>query len=156
MHLIAAIDVASVSAGFRGSADDMMERRLWKQSAVMMIAKSKIQDDSLQSFAALPGGERQSVIAELDAPVSSLPRNMGGKVPPAKSVKCGGDQAAEITQHAQLMDQLEQQLVSIVRKKPVRLNAAEAFVLNVSPDELRAVCELGLVGAVRPNRTHRV
>jgi hypothetical protein len=63
-----------------------------------------------------------------------------------------------LTEYAQAMDALQVQLAKVVgdQEKMVRLNAAESFVLEATPEQLRAICELPLVGAVRPNRTHRV
>jgi hypothetical protein len=52
------------------------------------------------------------------------------------------------------MDQLEQELSQLGIDDPTRLNTASAFVVNVSPRQLRAVSTLPLVGVIRPNRTH--
>jgi hypothetical protein len=38
----------------------------------------------------------------------------------------------------------------------VRLPAAQAFVVTAGPDHVRAIANLPSVGAIRPNRTHRV
>lgn len=54
------------------------------------------------------------------------------------------------------MDRLERQLTKLVDHKPVRLDVAQAFVVELAPEQLRAVTLLEEVGLVRPNRTHRV
>jgi hypothetical protein len=58
---------------------------------------------------------------------------------------------------AQHMDLLENGLKRLgLDRELVRLNVAQAFVLDVTPGQLRRILALPLVGRVRPNRTHRV
>ena len=52
---------------------------------------------------------------------------------------------------------LEQELKRLgLGRDLVRLNQAQAFVVNVSPVQLRALTESPLVGVIRPNRIHRM
>jgi hypothetical protein len=60
------------------------------------------------------------------------------------------------TAERQRMDQLEEKLIRQLKEKPVRLDAAQAFVADLTPQQLRAVSSWNEVGYVRPNRTHRL
>lgn len=54
------------------------------------------------------------------------------------------------------MDQLESDLKKIrLAEEPIRLDAAQAFVLTVTPEQLREISHHPLVGDIRPNRVHR-
>lgn len=52
------------------------------------------------------------------------------------------------------LDRLEAELRALGLFDAVRLNAASAFVVDVSPAQLRAISLLPQVGVIRPNRTH--
>ncbi|NLF32172.1 MAG: hypothetical protein GX591_14955 [Planctomycetes bacterium] len=55
------------------------------------------------------------------------------------------------------MDTLEKHLRSMrLPEPPLRLDLASAFVVSVTPRQLRDLEDLDLVDAIRPNRTHRV
>jgi hypothetical protein len=113
---------------------------------------SKIDDESLQAFAESSDKTFRSVIVELAIPPIEVLRPWG-KTPPrfeqAKSAK-PSDRAAD---KKPLMDKLGRSLKRIA-KDVVRIDAADAFVLSVSPEQLREIKEMPLVGSVRPNRAH--
>jgi len=53
------------------------------------------------------------------------------------------------------MDELEKELNALgLGNDLVRLSTASAFVVRVSPTQLRALFGLPLVGIIRPNRIH--
>jgi hypothetical protein len=120
---------------------------------------SKIVGKELAAFAQQTGEEERSVIVELSTtkPVKltpkrrSLPRHgtwTRESAPPAS-------RDAKATRAA--MDALEGVLKQFVREQAlVRLETAQAFVLSVTPEQLRKVIGESLVGWVRPNRTHGV
>jgi hypothetical protein len=55
------------------------------------------------------------------------------------------------------MTKLERELKTMgLGRGLVRLNQAQAFVVHVSPEQLRALSESPLVGVIRPNRIHRM
>jgi len=138
-----------------------------------MDASGKIVDRGLRSFADSDEGDvQQSVIVELAAPAVGKPRTYESRLSPVERLRpverlSPADMAVTkpdrkpnkpvaLTEHGVQLDALEEQLSAIVNDDLVRLNAAEAFVVNVNPDQLRAICALGLVGTIRPNRVHSV
>lgn len=55
------------------------------------------------------------------------------------------------------MDDLAQEIKRLkLAQDPVRLDSAEAFVLEVTPEQLQKLARSELVGRVRPNREHHV
>ena len=56
----------------------------------------------------------------------------------------------------QQMDTLETELKRLTAEPLVRLDVAQAFVVELSPEQLRAVSLLSETGCVRLNRTHHV
>jgi len=52
------------------------------------------------------------------------------------------------------MDRLESELRKLIGDSFVRLDMAQAFVIDVTPEQLRAVAKLAKTGCIRPNRTH--
>jgi hypothetical protein len=119
----------------------------------------KIPDPELRRFAAAENEkEARSVIVELGmeqllpATTEKLPRP---RIPP----RIGRESfdrivAAEDTSG---MSRLESELNSLgLSHDLVRLNTARSFVATVSPQQLRAISSLPLVGIIRPNRTHRI
>jgi hypothetical protein len=113
----------------------------------------KIRDSALREFADANATEdRHSVIVELAAPPEIGLRSVKPG-PPKRSESPKSAAKVQLTPRKSLMDKLARK-ISGVSQDAVRLDAAEAFVLSVTPDELRAICEIPLVGAVRPNRTH--
>jgi hypothetical protein len=130
-------------------------------TSTLPVTLEKIVDAGLRSFALSSGQvDRQSVIVELAGPARVPTRS--NEVPRREAptrhgrlVKKGPAAAPTLTPHGTLMDELESQIAGRVSPRFVRLNAAEAFVLDVTPDQLRALCDLRLVGTVRPNRVRR-
>ena len=115
---------------------------------------AKIPDPDLRRFAeAAPEAEQRSVIVELEPgpppkPRPQRPRPPGARPDPLEMAYGGHDERA--------MDQLERRLGELgLGEDLVRLDAAQAFVVTVRPDQLRLVAGLPLVGVIRPNRTHR-
>ena len=115
----------------------------------------KILDPALRAFAESGSTEEdRSVIIEL-APGGVRPLRTRGLPPKDVTAKPKRSASQPLTERAALMNELENKIAAVVSRKRVRLNAAEAFVLNVRPRELRALVQSSLVGAVRPNRVHR-
>ena len=55
------------------------------------------------------------------------------------------------------MDDLAKEIKRLkLAQDPVRLDSAEAFALEVTPEQLLKLCNSELVGRVRPNREHHV
>lgn len=54
------------------------------------------------------------------------------------------------------MARLRGKLVAILGEEPVRLDVAEAFVADVTADQLCQIARIADVGCIRPNRRHRV
>ena len=55
------------------------------------------------------------------------------------------------------MDDLAKEIKRLkLAQDPVRLDSAEAFALEVTPEQLLKLCSSELVGRVRPNREHHV
>ena len=119
----------------------------------------KISDPELRDFARELGTDvPRSVIVEL---------NLMGLNMNAEPIALGDHSArrlvpAELDADAarrekEGMDSLERELTSLgLGKDLVRLNTASAFVVKVSPEQLRTVSTIPLVGVVRPNRMHSV
>ncbi len=119
----------------------------------------KIPDPDLRSFANSEKSDTaRSVIVELEGEaVEMRPQKLAPPAkPPRKKKGAGGAPLAPDFSTA-AMSQLEQDLESLgLSEDLVRLNAAQAFVLTASPEQLRALVQLPLVGVIRPNRMHRV
>jgi hypothetical protein len=119
----------------------------------------KIPDPSLRSFAERgDSDEPRSIIVELGMEPVALPsRELSSRphVPPP--ARCESRDLINIEGHADSMRQLECELNALgLGGDLVRLNAAQAFVVNTNAAQLRALSRLPLVGVIRPNRTHRV
>jgi hypothetical protein len=120
----------------------------------------KIADPDLRSFVAHGGADEQrSVIIELGLPPPRLPLHPAR--PPRASPQPHQPAApldlADIEGHALSMDELEAKLRTLdLAGKPIRLNAAQAFVVSVTPSQLGTIARWPLAGPIRPNRTHRV
>lgn len=56
----------------------------------------------------------------------------------------------------QKMDVLEKHLQEILHNQPVRLDIAEAFCVEATPEQLKRIAELDEVSIIRPNRTYDV
>jgi hypothetical protein len=117
---------------------------------------AKIADPELRIFAEDDEAPARSVIIEIK-PVpldlsferkSSSPRGFRQPIANPNQVVSQGEKQA--------MDKLEGELTALgLGKDLVRLDTASAFVAKVSPEQLREISSLPLVGIIRPNRTHR-
>ena len=117
----------------------------------------KILDPELLRFAdADAAAHPRSVIVELDAgPAHLTPRRL--HAPPRRALDRA--KAAPRTQSSRVrrdMTRLQKKLSDLGVQRVVRLDSAQAFVVEVQPAALRAISEMPLVGTIRPNRTHRV
>jgi hypothetical protein len=118
---------------------------------------TKIVYPDLREFAETSApSTRRSVIIELGGP----PPKVTLRKPSRTSPHFGSGQAeildfGDDPGRAEAMDRLEEELSKLrLSERPVRLDSAEAFVASVTPEQLRALTRLSLVGAVRPNREH--
>jgi hypothetical protein len=116
----------------------------------------KIVDADLRSFVEHGGlDDRASVIVELSQTPTVRPgesssgwfENTGYRVP-IEALEGFDDEGSG-------MDELEKALQGLdLAATPVRLDSAQAFVLQVTPDQLKAIADMELVGPIRPNRRH--
>jgi len=97
---------------------------------------------------------RTSVIVEIKSTQTAAPHSYDAW----REAPLSPDEIAQIDRadDATLtMDRVETQLKGLdLPKGPIRLDAAEAFVLSVTPSQLREISSWDLVGAIRPNRTY--
>ena len=120
----------------------------------------KIVNPELREFAACPDcQELVSVIIELGVPPTPrAPRSISPPLPPPKlrqPLEASG--LPEVEAQSASMDQMEKELAALnLQEEPVRLEAAQAFVVNVNSAQLRAITRLPLAGIIRPNRPHFV
>jgi hypothetical protein len=123
---------------------------------------TKIVDADLRSFAASEGrDERRSIIVELGVPPPPLAltfeRRLGTfpKPLPQRGKQMDTIDLSDVEGHSASMDELERQLCSLgLAADSVRLDAAQAFVVPVTAEQLRAVSRMPLAGIIRPNRSH--
>lgn len=116
----------------------------------------KIVDADLRAFAEHGGlDDHASVIVELGQTPTVRPgesssgwfENSGYRVP-IEDLEGFDDESSG-------MDELEKALQGLdLAGTPVRLDSSQAFVLQVTPDQLKAIADLDLVGPIRPNRRH--
>lgn len=120
----------------------------------MSPTSPKIVDPELQRFAAGPGADEvRSVIVELDMPPET-PRPKA--LPPPRAAGRTRTSRSDTSTSSALMTRLHRALESLgLAGDLVQLTAAQAFVVTVSPEQLRELSKLPLVGIIRPNRTHR-
>jgi hypothetical protein len=118
----------------------------------------KIQESDLRRFAtATSSDDRRSVIVELKVP----PVHLGAEALPSKPPRFYEREilpqaADEQARQSAAMDKLEAELQSLGLAHGVRrLDLAQAFVASASPEQLRSIASLSMVGAIRPNRSHR-
>lgn len=118
---------------------------------------SKIADAELREFAATEtaSGQTQSVIVEAVTTVSPRePARLSAPREPRKSKPSEKSETAAAA-NRQNLDELEQAVRDLkLRRKPVRLESAQALVADVTPQQLRALAELPMVQIIRPNRRH--
>jgi hypothetical protein len=118
----------------------------------------KIQESDLRRFAtATSTDDRRSVIVELKVP----PAHLGAEALPSKPPRFYDREilpqaADEQARQCAAMDELEAELHSLGLVQGLRrLDLAQAFVASASPEQLRSIANLSMVGAIRPNRSHR-
>jgi hypothetical protein len=113
-----------------------------------------ITDRSLAEFAATDSDERRSVIVELGVPlkVPLRPNGLRPYPPPVEELPTNDRRADESDEMDRLAEELRAQGLA---ESLVRLNLAQAFVVTVTPAQLRIISGSPLVGVIRPNRTHR-
>jgi len=119
---------------------------------------AKIQDDDLRSFAEGEGADqRESVIVELEhTPTVRPPANREQWVNPSDFRYAIEAIEGVSGDDADRMDELQRQFQGLdLPDQPVRLDTAQAFVVDLTPNELRQVTEWSNVGPIRPNRTHK-
>jgi hypothetical protein len=124
----------------------------------------KISDYKLRDFAESgEANERGSVIVELDIPPRAMLRPEWQQTPwkkgsyPGLTDYTASGEEENVENDIELMNQLEEKLVSLdLPEKPVRLDAAQAFVVSVTPEQLRNISRFSLAGLIRPNRVHRI
>ena len=121
---------------------------------------AKIVDAELCRFAATQDtDERRSVIVELGVAPTPIELTFDRRtgLRPRDRLAPRGDtdrmDLPDVEGHAEFMDELQRQL-SALAGEAVRLDAAHAFVVSVTPVQLRALSLLPLAGIIRPNRRH--
>jgi|SRR3954453_22418112 hypothetical protein len=122
----------------------------------MADLEQKIHEPDLRRFAKSKDAKQQrSVIVELEAPPAKLSAPMNqGTLSSSYSRELLPESAQEVDGG---MERLENYLRSIAEGGDIiRLGFAQAFVIEASPKQLRSIAKLSEVGAIRPNRTHRV
>ncbi len=113
----------------------------------------KIVDASLRRFAALKTAKPQTVIVELGAEPPQL--GLRETTPRPRKRLARKTCLKDVEGHASEMDQLEVDLKKIdLPEKPIRLDAAQAFLVTLTPAQLRQILDHPLVGNIRPNRIH--
>lgn len=126
--------------------------------------KGKISDSALRDFAEEgETTERRSIIIELDLPPQAVARSEWRKAPWEKGSFLGSgkispsDETEDCQKETEFMNKLEEKLDSFdLPEKPVRLDSAQAFVVSVTPEQLRTISQFPLTGLIRPNRAHRI
>ena len=119
---------------------------------------AKIQDDDLRSFAeSEDADQRESVIVELEqTPTVRPPANREQWQNPSDFRYAIEAVEGVSDDESVRMDELQRQFQGLdLPDQPVRLDTAQAFVVDLTADELRQVSEWSNVGPIRPNRIHR-
>jgi hypothetical protein len=109
-------------------------------------------DPELRSFAQTEGSPKRSVILEtITNPVSAPARlkSTSERSQKGSSSSRPVDEAASFKALANELERLD------LADAPVRLEGIRSFVVELTPEQLRRVLELPMVGAIRLNRTHR-
>jgi hypothetical protein len=109
-------------------------------------------DHTLTDFLGSETKQRESVIVEIvSAPlVRAMPkRGFSGGLEGSIRVKRPDPKTHKA------MNRVGDRLAKLTAETPARLEYAEAFVLDVSPEELREIASWPEVAFVRPNRVHR-
>ena len=122
----------------------------------MDLKGQKIDDADLRSFAEHGGPtDHASVIVELDQTPTVRPGDATGGWSGDAGYRVPIEALEGFDDEGTGMDELEKALQGLeLAATPVRLDSAQAFVLNVTPDQLKAIADWDLVGPIRPNRRH--
>ena len=114
----------------------------------------KLAGQELRDFACSDGLQgRQSVIAEVRTAFVTTPYPAILGMPLPIEIMMTQD-AVEV---GPVLDEVERKLDTLVLPaSPVRLDTAEAFVLDVTPAQLLEIASWDEIGIIRPNRTHVV
>ncbi len=112
----------------------------------------KLLDAELTDFAAQDSGKSISVIVEIahEPPQVEIAQPDENRRFARPQMVLPSDDNAILEQ----MDRLEDKLKSLNCVNVVRLDAAQAYVVSVNPDQLRRVTLLRDAGCIRQNRTH--
>lgn len=124
--------------------------------------KRKISDSKLREFAEeKENNECRSVIVELDVPartsslIKSKNNTRGNPELFSLNTNPAFDEEDDSEKDSLLMNELEKKLSALnLSEEPIRLEHAQAFVVSVTPNQLRALSEMSLAGFIRPNRIH--
>ena len=116
----------------------------------------KIVDADLRSFVEHGGSDdRASVIVELGQTPTVRPGETAGGWFENTGYRVPIEELEGFDDEGSGMDELEKALQGLdLAATPVRLDSAQAFVLQVTPDQLKAIADMDLVGPIRPNRRH--
>lgn len=120
----------------------------------LQFDSERVLDPELAKFAEQDSADKASVIVELsfESPQVELAESRGDEDLSRPFAALPIDEQVE----RQRMDRLESELESLGIGQMVRLDTAQAFVVEVTPAQLRAITLLAETGLVRPNRTHHV
>ena len=127
-------------------------RIAWDMADNPELDTGKILDAELVKFASQDSSTTVSVIVEMALPPSrvELTEVGPGQGPVRPQLALPADDGA--WRHG--MDALERELRQLIGAALVRLDTAQAFVVELTPDQLRKVTSLDEAGAIRPNRRH--
>lgn len=127
-------------------------RTTWDMAHNPKLGTEKTLDAELAKFASQDSKTTVSVIVEMALPPSQVELTDAGpgKGPVRPRVALPADESS----WRDGMDALERQLRQLFGAAPVRLDPAQAFVVELTPDQLRTVMRLAEAGTIRPNRRH--
>jgi hypothetical protein len=122
----------------------------------MDLKGEKIDDADLRSFAEHGDPtDHASVIVELGQTPTVRPGEATGGWFGDSGYRVPIEALEGFDEEGSGMDELEKALQGLeLAATPVRLDSAQAFVLKVTPDQLKAIADWDLVGPIRPNRRH--
>jgi len=116
--------------------------------------QQKILDPELIKFA--EQDEKNTVSVIIETPVEQAQVELTETRPDGDTFAPFAALPVDEEAERQKMDQLENELKKLGADILVRLDTAQAFVVDLTPSQLRTVSLLGNVGYIRPNRTHRI
>lgn len=117
---------------------------------------AKLPDADLRAFAASGDAAGRAVVVELADPTPAAPPAHLRRATLAPRAEAAARPDAADAGWPERMDDLERELVALhPGGRPVRLDLARSFALEVTPGVLRAIVRLPLVGVVRASRTSR-